>query len=150
MRNVIVFFSFNWSGGSEKIISYWRIFNYIKQGLTQLPMPALLVVRLSTTNIYSITRQFLSSGKPSPIRSFRHVIFCISTDIYLFPTYATNIPKYLVWLLTWSAMSSAVATQRMSMYQSLLPRPGHFGAVCSHRGTLAQSESVTVRQWKKT
>ena len=59
-----------------------------------------------------------------------------------FPTHAT---KYLVWLHTWSSISSADVTRCLSIYRSLLPWQS--GAVISHRGKLAQSASVTVRQW---
>ena len=77
---------------------------------------------------------------PCPIcRSHR------SHSLGFFPTYATNIPKYLVWLHTWSSISSAGVTRCLSIYRSL--QPWQSGAVYSHRRKLAQSASVTLRQW---
>ena len=61
-----------------------------------------------------------------------------SRSLGFFPTCATNIPKYLVWLYTRSSISSAGVTRHLSIYQSLVSRPGQSVAVCSHRGTLGQ------------
>ena len=108
--------------------------SYTKQGYRSAlcRVPTLLVVRLSTTNIYLIKQQFLSSG-----RSLRLDIICIFTE----KTYATNIPDALCPVRVQHATSAHV-------YLSKLVAPARAVGCClfSSRkgGSVSNSYSAPV------
>ena len=76
----------------EKVINYCVFFKLYQTGLHAAPysVPTLLVVRLSTTNIHVMKRQFLSSGKRSS-----HYVIAQCYNLYFYRENFAIYPTYL-------------------------------------------------------